>query len=247
MRKTLIASGCSWTNKNYKSIFHPEMDCSWPKWPELLAEKLDMDCINLGQGGGANNYIYNSLLDQIFSMDINEIGMVISAWTMCLRESYQKTIAKEKMEWRNISQQKLFDTGSDIKYFINRSLRNYFNLQTLCERYKIPYKQIQMLPLYRWDLRHAVLIEYDAWIGGNYPKAVYKQKMINTHNFLFQNIFYDKIDEEKFIGWPAVEELGGFSIQEKIIITEKHTISKEDTHPNTEGQKIIAEFIYENL
>ena len=242
MRKTLIVSGCSWTTNNFKSIFHPEMDCSWPKWPELLAEKLDMDCINLGINGAANNYIYNSLLDQIFSMDINEIGMVISAWTMCLRESYQKSMSKEEMEWKNIPQQKLFDTGSDIKYFINRSLRNYFNLQTLCERYKIPYKQIQLLPFYRVEVWHK-------WKSSTNWRvhAVYERELKNTHHFLFQNIFFDKIDEEKFIGWPVVEELGGFSIQDKIIIKKKHAISEEDHHPNTEGQKVIAEFIYDNL
>ena len=43
--KKLIVSGCSWGDKNFYSQFHPEMDCDWPKWPQLLAEKLNMECI----------------------------------------------------------------------------------------------------------------------------------------------------------------------------------------------------------
>ena len=38
--KTLLAVGCSFTNPNYVSDEHPEMDCSWPKWPEIVGKKL---------------------------------------------------------------------------------------------------------------------------------------------------------------------------------------------------------------
>jgi len=63
MKKILLVSGCSNTDKNFYSELHPEMDCSWPKWPELLAEKLNMDCVNLAKSGAGNEYIYSSLLD----------------------------------------------------------------------------------------------------------------------------------------------------------------------------------------
>lgn len=38
--KKLIVSGCSWCDTKFESVFHPELDCSWPKWPEMLAEKI---------------------------------------------------------------------------------------------------------------------------------------------------------------------------------------------------------------
>ena len=69
MRKILVVSGCSWSDQKFKSLFHPEIDCSWPKWPELLAKKLDMDCINLSKCGHGNEYIYSTLLEQIISME----------------------------------------------------------------------------------------------------------------------------------------------------------------------------------
>jgi hypothetical protein len=65
MKKILIAGGDSFTDKNYKSHIHPEIDTSWPKWPELLAEKLDMKCINVAKSGYGNDYIYESVLETI--------------------------------------------------------------------------------------------------------------------------------------------------------------------------------------
>ena len=43
MKKILIASGDSYTYPDFKSMPHPEMDCSWPMWPEILEKKLGME------------------------------------------------------------------------------------------------------------------------------------------------------------------------------------------------------------
>ena len=54
---------------------------------------------------------------------------------------------------------------------------------------------------------------------------------------------------ENFIGWPIIKNIGGFCIKD---IFNKHDpeginlrISSEDTHPNTEGHKLIAEGFYD--
>ena len=75
MKKILIASGCSFTEKNFISTFHPEMDCTWDKWPELLAQKLNMDCINLGSRGAGNEYIYNSIVQRLLKIKKNRVGL----------------------------------------------------------------------------------------------------------------------------------------------------------------------------
>ena len=64
-KKILLVSGDSWGDPNWTSIQHPSMDCSWPKWPELLAEKLDMDCVNLCKSGSGQERIYSTLLDKL--------------------------------------------------------------------------------------------------------------------------------------------------------------------------------------
>ena len=65
MKKILLVSGCSFTDPNMRSTFHPEMDTSWPKWPELVAKELDMDCVNLAISGSGNERVYSSISDYL--------------------------------------------------------------------------------------------------------------------------------------------------------------------------------------
>ena len=64
--------------------------------------------------------------------------------------------------------------------------------------------------------------------------------------------YFDYIENNignKFIGWPIMEELGGYCVSE---ILDKEDplkttlrISPDDTHPNAAGHKFIAELLYE--
>ena len=92
MKKILLVSGDSFTDPDWWSEFHPEMETEWPKWPEILAKKLDMECVNLGKSGSGQEFIYTSLLEYITNpnKDINRIGLVVSAWSQCQRKDYQK-------------------------------------------------------------------------------------------------------------------------------------------------------------
>lgn len=224
MKKILLVSGCSYTDKNFKSIFHPNLDTSWDKWPEILAKKLNMDCVNLGYCGSGNDYVYSSLLDYIVKN--NNLGLVISGWTRVVRRSYTKNKVRFNLRW---------DTHGDMEYFITRSLRYYYTFQQLCKSLKISYKQTHILD--------------------PYESAIGEEKRKNPNEFtskkeaikmFMSNPYFDKIDEKHFIGWPVEPKIGGFSIWDKLD-QDKHFISKEDRHPNAEGQKIIAETIYENL
>ena len=104
-----------------------------------------------------------------------------------------------------------------------------FSLQILCERYNLPLKQFQMLPLfYEYEIKHI-------------------KNFISIN--LIKNLFIDKIDEDSFIGWPPTNELGGFNILDKLDYynNPNRVISEEDNHPSAEGQKFIAELLYENI
>ena len=225
MKKILLVSGCSYTDKNFKSIFHPDLDTSWDKWPEILAKKLNMDCVNLGYCGSGNDYVYSSLLDYIVQNNEN-LGLVIPGWTRAVRRSYTKNKVRFNLRW---------DTHGDMDYFIKRSLRYYYTFQQVCKSLNIPFKQIHILD------------PYESAIGEekrkNLSKYTTKKEAIKM---FMSNSYFDKIDEKHFIGWPVEPKLGGFSMWDKLD-NNKHFISEEDRHPNAEGQKIIAETIYENL
>ena len=225
MKKILLVSGCSYTDKNFKSIFHPDLDTSWDKWPEILAKKLNMDCINLGYCGSGNDYVYSSLLDYIVQNNEN-LGLVIPGWTRAVRRSYTKNKVRFNLRW---------DTHGDMDYFIKRSLRYYYTFQQVCKSLNIPFKQIHILD------------PYESAIGEEKRKnpSEYTTKKEAIKMFM-SNSYFDKIDEKHFIGWPVEPKLGGFSMWDKLE-QDKHFISEKDRHPNAEGQKIIAETIYENL
>ena len=74
-KKKLIVSGCSYTS-NWASTgnLHP-----FPCWPELLAEKLNMTCINVARCGFGNWAIFSTLLDRM--MEEKNIGLVIPMWS----------------------------------------------------------------------------------------------------------------------------------------------------------------------
>ena len=75
-RKKLIAIGCSFTS-------------GAPSWPTNLAQKLDMECINLGRGGQGNEYISAKLIDVILAEKKEDIGLVVLMWSGWQRIDYQ--------------------------------------------------------------------------------------------------------------------------------------------------------------
>ena len=223
MRKVLLVSGCSYTDKTFRSDFHPNIDTGWPKWPELLGKKLDMDVVNYGYCGSGNEYIYSSLLDHLTSNPIKDIGLVIPGWSRVPRRDFNVGNRKYNIRW---------DNHGNMKYFMIKSLRYYYSLQEVCKSLKVPYKQIHILDPYE-----SAVVEQNELFNMTREDAM-KEFMSSS--------YYDKIDEKNFIGWPIESKLGGFCAWDKLD-ADKHFISEIDRHPNRQGQEIIAELIYENL
>ena len=239
--KKLIVSGCSWGDKNFFSSFHPEMDCDWPKWPEILAEKVNMEPINLCHCGAGQEYIYSSLCDYIQKTPKEEIGQVIAAWSTAPRRDY-----KTKDRWTNDRQ----DMRGDLKYWVERSIRYQYAFQNLMEQEKLPYLQFQMISLYRghaWEVKKLKgkssmeqkgFGEYKVNENGEDLREV----VLNT---IKNSPYYNKFND-KFFNWPGDEELGSFSL-EFGVLKEEHKISELDRHPNAKGQQKIAEYLYDRL
>ena len=64
-RKKLIAIGCSYT-------------ADWntfPPWPTVLAEMLDMECVNLGDTGSGNDEILAKTIDTV--LNEKNIGLIV--------------------------------------------------------------------------------------------------------------------------------------------------------------------------
>ena len=230
-KKKLLVSGCSYVdniwNKEYGFLV----------WPELLAEKLGMECINLGRCGMGNEYIFSSILDKIFEKDI---GLVIAMWSEFERLDWQQKFNSQKFDWINIHMHRdnvsrlkvikeifnIHGIGGEIS-LLKKSMRLFYSFQSIMERQDIPYFQVM----------------------GPYPCD--KLDFRKSSEEILMNILGDKINEKTFLGWPIFREIGGITIDRVLdridAKREKLRISDTDTHPNALGHQVICDYLYKEI
>jgi len=270
MKKILLVAGCSYSNEKFSSVHHPDLDVSWPKWPQLLAEKLDMQLVNLSESGAGQEYIYSNIIDKLQTIDHSKIGLVIAAWSTAPRRDYQKeslylknkkwTYDKndmvQKIKWTN----DMYDSKGCMYYWIDKSLRYYYSLQMVCENLKLPYKQFQMVDLFKGYLWQELISRRTNDVADNKQVPIinniadltveekhWKETQEKKYLAQIHNSPYYEVINSNFIGWPTDPRLNGYSVGEKVLDNTTDRISKIDLHPNELGQKKLAKFIYEKI
>ena len=259
MKKILLVGGCSYSNDRFRSVHHPDLDVSWPKWPTILAKKLDMELINLSESGAGQEYIYSNIIDKLQTIDHSKIGLVIAAWSTAPRRDYQiESLYLQKAKWTN----DMYDTKGFMNYWIDRSLRYYYSFQMVCENLKLPYKQVQMIDLFKGYLWQELIRKRTKEWPEDHTKQVpilnkpadltaeekhWKEKQEKKYLAQIHNSpYYEKINDN-FIGWPTEPRLNGYSLSDKVLHSFDDKISRIDLHPNEQGQRKIARFIYDRL
>ena len=240
--KYLIVSGDSNTDHNFRSVSRPAQDFSYKKWPELLAEKLGMKCINVANCGSGNEFIYTTIRNEIVKIkDKSEIGLVIAAWSQAPRKDY-----KEGTNWTALR----VDPHGNLPFWVEKSLGHYLDFQILCERYNIPYVQFQMIELFEHYLNGLWPSEKEVHEGANpNVQSRYPRNKIKDEKTILDNIikYEDKLDISKFIGWPPVQKLGGFRFKDQLDIWSDRKspmrISSTDNHPNELGHIAVCDKI----
>ena len=259
MKKILLVGGCSYSNDRFRSVHHPDLDVSWPKWPEIIGKLLDMEVINVSESGAGQEYIYSNILDKLQTIDHSRIGLVIAAWSTAPRRDYQiESLYLNKAKWTN----DMYDTKGFMNYWIDRSLRYYYSFQIVCEHLKLPYKQVQMIDLFKgylwqelirkrtkdWPEDHVKqipILNKPADLTAeekNWKEKEEKKYLAQIHN----SLYYEKINNN-FIGWPTDPRLNGYSLSDKVLHSFDDRISRIDLHPNEQGQRKLARFIYDRL
>ena len=122
-------------------VFLSQRDTSYTKWVfELLAEKLDMDCINLAFSGAGNEFIFQTLCEAIIrTVSRDEIGMIVDPWSQANRYDWQlhkdigymmynETYLKG-FTWYNHR----LDKKGDVFSWVRSDVLKMITLQKLCE------------------------------------------------------------------------------------------------------------------
>lgn len=265
-RKKLIAIGCSYTEHYTTSSISPNVDHNFPRWPQVLADKLNMECINLGKCGIGNDYILATLIDTLLTE--KNIGLVVLMWSDWHRMDFQHVEFANKLlmhrsdyRWlrfhphRNNNEAEMFPVDLNCRtsmlqynnsYNVTmKSLRQFLLAQMLLK--DIPYLMIQgtqSIPV----VKTKKISRADEFAKGRQRWQKRKEQIRLAISAMLSSKIYDEINEDKFIGWPIFWGIGGHNVGDMLDKLdpqrEKLRISDDDHHPNAEGHKVMAEEIY---
>jgi len=247
----LLVCGCSWSDPNFKTVLHPYLDTSWPKWPELLEGPWDK-IVNLSRGGSGLDLQVPLMMKYIMlNDDVSHIIYQLSSWhrwttpsgyrqnpslarskhtkrpSNALKQLRQFTLDLERME----EIENLFPTNyRSIELRINNSLILLNALIDLCL-----YKNIKFI----------------GWQGIQFSNL--KDKLLDTYAYkcFIRHELFHKLDELhnwgkiEFINWPLVDNMAD-SMDIILPKTPEFRVSTIDAHPNKNGQKFIAQWIHQN-
>ena len=213
-RKKLVIGGCSWSDINYIDLINsqeaplakegdgvvphqmkregaPIIIKDFPNWAQLLAKKLDMELVCLAKCGFGQQGIFSTIQDYVARHDPQEIGLCIAAWSKSQRANWQK----RKLEWDD-GRPNLY---GHVHFWILDSLRYMYAFQNLMEQHRIPYRHFQMISLF---VDHIYEVEYKD--NGIPFKKIYD----SCCDVIKTSPYFHKM--KNFIGWPIIEEAGGF-------------------------------------
>ena len=266
-RKKLIAIGCSYTHHYTISVPpNPNVNFDFTRWPEHLSNMLDMECINLGRCGSGNEQILAKTVDVV--LNEKNIGLIVLMWSEWQRIDFQRhDILKNTIdEWYMVRPhtssgdqddgtqlvdenfKKRFLRLANPKHATRQTLRQFIHAEKLLR--DLPYLFIQgtfNLPFYSTTTLDTI----ECFKGGpDFLKVNDSRRKAASE--IIRSPYLDYIEKnigDKFIGWPIMHEIGGYSI-DNILDKEdperlKYRISEDDSHPNAAGHKFIADFLYE--
>ena len=276
-KKYLIVSGCSWTDPHQYSEdpkVSNDIVKNYYRWPNILADKLNMKLINFGKYASGNEYICSSLIDNILAMSEDErsnIGLVIAAWSEAKRtdfefkkndnDYYVKNLFENKYKEYRYNKKYIWDSvlytdplRGDMFYRVKQSIRYMYMLQTFLKYNNIPYKMVQSVPLEKlpnlgteFNLGLAFGTSQRSLQGAKEVEDIFKQQVADE---LSQFPIYNLIDKNNFISWPILNS----SLYKKLdrakdFISNLNvkTDGRQDNHPNQSGHNKISNIILNNI
>ena len=246
---SLLASGCSFTDNWWTEKMNIDV------WPEGLAKKLDMECINLGRRGLGNDYILNSVIDKLSTFK-GKIGLVVVMWSGFDRIDFEvqedeglpwisvSNAANSGPDWVLSNTSKLHPVKKNLSSFmeekgINGTLiwKKPFQVEELIKKALRTFYIFQEMMI-RMNLPYIQLV-------GTQPLPLSVNR--TASEFVIRSPYMDKIDESRFVGWPIFENIGGWCINDVLNNSDDVRISEEDYHPNNKGHEIIIENLLSSI
>ena len=250
-RKKLIIGGCSYTD-NYARQEKLE---EFPLWGELLADKLDMEFINLGECGFGNKAIYRTITERYLTE--KNVGLVVAMWSEHQRVSLHldtDDAITNKNPWRCFHPERIIKDADWHDKFYKPPARNpkkqglKYNVSKMCCDAHINSIKTGVLETlsYMHALQSVITVPVLQTQGCKPLMGLVEHIQQIQYKEFCKNIInspYIDTMEKSFVGWPIDKRIGGYCMDD--LLQDDHRISEEDTHPNAKGHKIMAEAIYD--
>ena len=175
--KKLVAAGCSFTEGEGLS------DPDTQSWPALVAKKLNLDCVNLGQRGASNDYITNSIMEYALQNDTYDCFFII-AYSDYLRVDFCNSINKTVVHLTPTSRKypklrdMFYSEFAEKNYFFKKFALNVIKTQAWFETKNINYMMLNGLTNLDADLYY----EENKFLFENINHKKYKN--FNNYNFM---------------------------------------------------------------
>lgn len=268
--RLLIAGGCSYTDKNFKTnapdFQMPEK--TWPMWPEYLAKNLGLKDLNVARCGNDNFTIYESVLKAI-TLNEGKVEAVVVLWSgwdrsllfnmfrmVTLNTFKNVTTGGEKWSLPEfISKTGLddfinsylnsewWDPPSFVRDCVNSTLTLMYSLATICESKGIKYLFYQGVT----PIDYSIINDIENLV--NKKRNIWEKEIFSEIKRCPYSGKIEKI-KNKVIGWPFLLSLGGDFLDDlrfnrKRGFKDLMKVSELDFHPNADAQPIIANIFYE--
>lgn len=259
--KYILAAGCSFTDKDFVSVQHPELDTSWPKWPEILGEYLSLKVKNIGESGVGNDYITSKVIQNILK-DRDNIELVVIGWSEVQRfslldiyrfnpmtslhrpEYYEHEIARQKsaiplykyLFGEFLINKTFHDKTNLFQEQITYWFKQMWQIQELCKAFGIKFIMSPLCGGFDLSKYQQVENSFDGRIEWTEVEWHIAYGRIEE--------LYD-LDREHYIGYPFMKSFYGFHLQREITDDHSRRISDKDSHPNESGHEEIARYYYE--
>ena len=235
-------------------------------WPEIVAEKINYDLINLSESGAGNLSIYSMALDYIVS---NKVDKAIIVWSGLGRWEFEAlTLQLKKRLYKNGELIGHFNTAKILpknhtrstwlryhNHTLNKQLDKHNNLEfQTSELDNLSKAGVFSLEtgVYNWlrlvfsmqEICKSLKIDLKMFQSVRPLKSV--KENVEASKIIIKDPYLTKIDDKIFKGFPAIDYIGGTCFSNVIREYEKNcenTISELDKHPNKNGHKLIAEYV----
>lgn len=254
---TLVVGGCSWTDANYNSLSDKNLDCSWPKWPDLIEGNWDK-VINTANSGAGNDVIIYRVKDEILlNSDVTTVIIAFSGWyryffpngyqhNPLLVHGYNRTEHDKRKLKKHLEK---FPDWSKI-YDKSKWYEDNFPLDQKLIRRRIETVMTELYSLIQICLYKNIhfigfqMIDFSA--RGYMKEDIFIQKVFQNNKYFLP---IDKLNADgdiDMLNWPFMDLMIN-SIDFDLPLANKgskaYRISADDTHPNDLGQKYIADWI----